>query len=115
MDTDMVLDFNEESEFIAKRTGCSIEEADAYIDGAFDYEVAHGFIIGDEPLTPEQEEESKRKVPTEYLDMDDRAAYIGRVKGLSAELLERIMDAEMEYEMELGLTGPEFDYDEDNE
>ena len=94
----MILDLDKEAVFIAEETGCSLEQANTFVDLDDDYYDLIGLNVYELDIT---HEELRSDVVVED---DDIINFVcGRTDKISRELCERMIEAERKYFEKIGL------------
>lgn len=92
------LDLDKEAAFIAEETGCSLEQANTFVDLEDDYYDSIGLNVYEMDVT---HEELRSDVVVED---DDIINFVcGRTDEISRELCERMLEAEYKYFVEAGI------------
>jgi len=98
---DFVIDEEELCEYIAKKLTIDSDTVSTVLDAELDFLDSKGLVLEDKP----SEQGNLKDVPVAEIDSDELKAYVVSRTGLNPETVELILDTEMRYLEEQGVTG----------
>lgn len=97
------IDLDEEAEFLAEKVGCTLEEANLFIDTQMCYFEKIGVAHRSGEENEAQPETQKDEAAPPVVEWEECLAFIREKSGLPAERIEKLDEAQHEYEKSLGL------------
>lgn len=94
------IDLDKEAEILAKKVGCTLDEANLFLDTKEEYLFKVGIsYMPDEDNKNQSAEDDRDPV----LDIKEMCEYIREKSGLSAELIDKLDEMEIEYYKAIGV------------
>lgn len=102
-ETKLCLDIDDQAKYFVESTGCSVDQANLYIEGEEEYLASIGLSgYGTKAGEPALSEEEAAHTVVDQLDIEN---YIVEHKGLNRSLVECLSDAEYKYMESHGFFG----------